>query len=271
MKRKITAGKPTQIKMRPPLRRDEDAMADITTYMVDQISSQFKNQALLALNKGTVDKFQDAQVGNFANVFLSLANSVSRKIKKRFSDSRLKKASDKILNSIDRETQKNLYSQVEKEIGIDARELIATEGLKSSINAQKLETQQWLKKIRDETLEEYTNNSLRAMAQGQTIDDVLAQYDDMTEKRKNHAQFTARNQVQNYNSMVQDVRARNLGLERGRWETAEDERVRPSHKDRQGKEFDLSKGCYSPIDGKWLKTGVDYNCRCTTIYVIPEG
>lgn len=257
--------------MRPPLRRDEDELAKLTKYMVEQISSQFKNQALLALNKSTVNKFEDSQVGNFATVFLGLANIVARKIKKRFSDARLQKASDKILNSIDKETQENLYLQVEREVGIDARELIATEGLKSAINAQKLETQQWLKKIRDETLEEYTNNSLRAMAQGQTIDDVLAQYDDMTEKRKNHAQFTARNQIQNYNSMVQDVRARNLGLTRGRWETALDERVRPSHKDRQGKEFDLKDGCYSSIDGKHLKTGVDYNCRCTTIYIIPEA
>jgi uncharacterized protein with gpF-like domain len=108
---------------------------------------------------------------------------------------------------------------------------------------------------------------------------VLEQYSGMVEKRKNHAKFTARNQIANYNSLVTKARAQNLGITSARWVTAHDERVRgnpsgkypnatPDHFWAEGKEFDLSIGLKFP-SGKTLLPGVDYQCRCTYELIIP--
>ena len=61
-----------------------------------------------------------------------------------------------------------------------------------------------------------------------------------------------------------------LGAKKGVWQTAEDEKVRPSHNDRNGKEFDLKEGLYSSLDGKKLLPGEDYQCRCTFFLVFED-
>ncbi|MDR9460064.1 MAG: phage minor head protein, partial [Dehalococcoidia bacterium] len=130
---------------------------------------------------------------------------------------------------------------------------------------------QWVKKLRDETLEEFTANSLRAMALGKNITEVMAEYDGVVGKRVDHAKFVARNQVNNYASLATKIRAQNLGITRAVWVTTKDARARESHKDRNGKEFDLDKGLYSSKDQEYLLPGVDYQCRCKARYIIPEG
>ncbi|MDH1085309.1 phage minor head protein [Pantoea brenneri] len=271
MKRPIVSDKPAAIAAPSSPKSHERKLAEATEYIVDQITKQFRNQALLALNVSTVDKFADAQTGNYASVFLKLANSVKRRLLKRFTNDRLTRLVKTIMQQVDKDARQKLYAQVEKHVGINVTQLVANEGLKSQTNALMLETVQWVKKIRDETLEEYTNNTLHAMTEGKSLDQILEQYDGLAEKRKNHAVFTARNQIQNYNAITTKLRVQNLGITRAVWKTAHDERVRSSHADRDGKEFDLSEGLYSSVDGKTLLPGIDFNCRCTATYIIPES
>ena len=240
------------------------------TYMLNQMERQFRNQAIKELKQKTVKKFEDAQVGNYARVFLKLANRVKRKLVKRFSDDRLDRMSDKIINAVDDRSKKQFYAQLEKAVGISSVQLMRKEGLTPEMNALKLETLQWVKKLRDETLEEFTNNTLHAMTQGKTIEEILQDYDQLAEKRKNHAEFLARNQIQNYNATATKLRAQKAGVKRAVWSTSNDERVRPAHEARDGKEFDLSEGLYSSVDGKSLIPGVDYNCRCTSVLVLDD-
>lgn len=270
MKRNLTADKPVKIRSPRYQKAQEREFQRLAERMVDIISKRFRNQAIKALNQTTVEKFADAQTGNYARVFLKLARKVSRKMVKQFDDDRISEFVHKILIKTDRANRSELYGMVEKRLGISSQELLATEGLRSTINALELETVQWVKKLRDETLELYTANTLRQMALGGSLEDVLAEFDGMEEKRKNHAKFTARNQIANYNSLVSKARAQNLGVEKAIWITARDERVRPCHEVRNGEEFDLDVGLYSSCDGKTLLPGVDYQCRCTYEFIIPE-
>ena len=271
MKRELKADK--EIKLRAPTapRAQERELSDIATYMVEQISKRFRNQALEGLNKGTVEKFADArQTGNYARVFIRLARSDRQKLLRQFSDDRIEKLVEKIGNKISDRNRKELYGLVEKRIGINSTELSNTEGLLADMNALNLETAQWVKKLRDETLEMYTANSLRAMTHGESLEEIMSQFDGMVEKRKNHAKFTARNQIANFNSMATKMRAQNLGITKAVWITSKDERVRECHKRRDGKEFELDKGLYSACDGQWLLPGTDYQCRCDYMLIVPE-
>lgn len=270
MKRELTAEKPTPIKAPKSPRAQENELGDAIEYMVSQMAQRFRNQVLNQLQVGTIDKFADAQAGNYASVLLRLAKQVKKKLLKQFDDQRIEAVSKQVLAKLDKKSKDEFYGKVAKVVGIDVQALIAKEGLKATTNALMLETAQWIKTLRDEALESFTNNTLFAMSQGESIDTIVSQFDDVVKTRKNHARFLARNQVQNYNSVTTKIRAQNLGIKKAVWETAGDERVRPSHEDREGKEFDLDTGLFSSVDGLYLLPGSDYNCRCTYTMIIPE-
>jgi SPP1 gp7 family putative phage head morphogenesis protein len=214
--------------------------------------------------------FEDAQTGNFASILLRLSKAASKSILKQFSNGRIDTITQAALGKLDKKSKEEFYKRVAAKTGINVADLIAKEGLKSTTNALVAETSQWIKTLRDDTFQKFTNNTLFAMSQGESLDTIVSQFDDVVSERKNHAKFLARNQVQNYNSITTKIRAQNLGITKAVWETAGDERVRPAHADREGKEFDLAEGLYSSDDGLYLLPGTDYNCRCTYTMIIPE-
>lgn len=270
MQRKISNPQGGQVRGVTSSKTYERQFQEVMERMVANMSRQWKNQVLLSLNKSTIEKFEDRQVGNYASVLLGLNRKAQRKLLKRFSNKSIERFVKKLLGKVNRRNAQQFYNTAEEAIGISSKELMATEGLSFQINALELETAQWAKKLRDETLEMYTANSLRVMAQGGSLVDVLANFEDMEEKRKNHAKMVARTQVSTFNSLVEKARAQTLGLEEAEWETSGDERVRPCHAVRNGKKFKLSEGLYSSCDKKFLLPGVDYQCRCTYRYVIPK-
>jgi SPP1 gp7 family putative phage head morphogenesis protein len=270
MKRQITAARPTPIKAPKSPRGIENQLADMIEFMVDQMAKRYRNQVLNKLQVSTVDKFADAQTGNFSAILLRLSRQAKKSILKQFSNDRIETISQQMLSKLDQKSKREFYERVAAKTGINITDLIAKEGLKATTNALMLETAQWIQTLRDDALQSFTNNTLFAMTQGESLDTIVEQFDDVVSERKNHAKFLARNQVQNYNSITTKIRAQNLGITKAIWETAGDERVRPSHEDREGKEFDLADGLYSSVDGLYLLPGTDYNCRCTYTMIIPE-
>ena len=288
MKRQITADKPTPIKAPKSPRGIENELASVIEFMVETMAKRFQNQVLNQIQVKTVEKFADeapdaadlealarykfadAQTGNFASVLLRLSKAAGKSILKQFSNGRIDTITQAALGKLDKKSKEEFYKRVAAKTGINVADLIAKEGMKSTTNALVTETSQWIKTLRDDTFQKFTNNTLFAMSQGESLDTIVSQFDDVVSERKNHAKFLARNQVQNYNSITTKIRAQNLGITKAIWETAGDERVRPSHEDREGREFDLAEGCYSSVDGEFLLPGIDWNCRCTYTLIIPE-
>lgn len=270
MKRQVTAARPTPIKSPKSPRGIENELAGMIEYMVETMAKRYKNQVLGKLHVATVDKFADAQTGNFAAILLRLSKAAQKSILKQFGNDRIETISQQMLGKLDKKSKEEFYKRVAAKTGINVTDLIAKEGMKSTTNALITETSQWIKTLRDDTFQKFTNNTLFAMSQGESLDTIVDQFDDIASERKNHAQFLARNQVQNYNSVTTKIRAQNLGITKAIWETSGDERVRASHNDREGKEFDLAEGCFSSLDGLYLLPGTDYNCRCTYTMIIPE-
>lgn len=238
--------------------------------MIEAMAKQYRNATLGSLHVSTINKFADAQSGNYATVFTKLAKNVQRKLLRRFSNQRIEAMVNKRLTEADKSNKARLYGKIAQRVGISATELAATEGMKATRNALIKETAQWIQKSRDETLQFFTSNTLASMTRGKGLDDLMSQFDDMTETRKNQAAFTAQNQINNYNSIMTKTRAQEVGITKAIWRTEGDDRVRDSHADREGKEFDLNVGCYSSLDGEYLLPQVDFNCRCDYEMVIPE-
>lgn len=193
-----------------------------------------------------------------------------KKLFKRFSNKRIKELSQRVLSKNDARSKKLFYERISKQMAIDPLTLMKKDGMTYDFNALVIETSRWAEKLRDETLEMYTANTLRAMTTGESLDSILSQYDGMVEKRRKHSEFTARNQITSFNSIMNKTRAQKLGVKKAVWISSSDERTRPSHEWRNGKEFDLNEGLYSSMDGKTLLPGTDYQCRCNYRFVLDD-
>lgn len=257
-------------KTQPPSKTATRQFESMVAGMVRAMGSQYKNQTLKELGKGDVEKFADAKSGNYAAVWLALAAKVERKLAKRFSNDKLEQAVKQHLDKQDKQSRAAFYAAVERATGVDSKTLLATDTTSESRAALILESTQWLKKMRDDTLEEWTANTLRQMTEGKGIGEIMQQFDGMVEKRRNHAKFVARTQINSFNGLMTKIRGQNLGIERAIWRTAKDERVRPCHKARDGKEYLLSEGLYSSCDGKTLHPGTDYQCRCSSVLILDD-
>ncbi len=274
------------VRTRGPSRALERKFQRFLSGMIATMATRFENNTFKKLNKKTVNKFadasntvtyngesfafNDAQVGNYASVFLSLSKKSRRMILKQFSDERIKKIVTDLLLRVKRNNADVLYSKIENITEISSARLAATEALKPQTNALILETVEWATKLRDDALNQFVADSLRGMAQGMGLDEVVENFNTLSNNRVTRAKMVARTQISTYNSLLTKIRAQNLGITKAVWITSRDERVRASHADRAGKEFDLSDGLYSSVDGKDLLPGVDYNCRCDYRLIVPS-
>ena len=244
--------------------------SELLETMINKMGQKFRKQVLEALHVSTIDKFADAQVGNYAVVFNKLAKQVTRKLLRQFSNDAIQEYSEKILNRANKYNRDETYKAMEKALGINLKQLVAQEALTPQINALIMETAEWVKRLRDETIQNFTANSLRAMSLGNDLTGVMKQFDLSLSKQKDAAKFIARNQLANFNGLLTKIRFQKVGVKKGMWRTSEDEKVRPCHRKRNNVIFPLNKGCYSSCDGKYLYPGTDYNCRCIMLAMLDE-
>ena len=270
MKREITLPEEKELKAAPYPRGLEKQFESLMRDMTEATVKQYRNETFKKLNKGTVEKFEDAQVGNWASIFSTLSNRAKAKIHKRFNKKRIRDRVSQILKSLNKSNQEVVFNEVEKSVGINANELIKTEGLKPQTNALIEESIEWVNRNLDETLSDLSANSLRIMAEGKPVEEVLEGFEQIANKRVESSKFVARNQIANFNSLTNKIRYQNLGITEAVWSTARDERVRPCHQVREGKKFKINEGLYSSCDGKTLLPGMDYNCRCIMKPIIPD-
>lgn len=252
----------------------EVKLCHFLNFMVNQTAVRFKNNVLLALNKGTVTKFSaydtalsDKQLGNYAQVVQKLANKVTKQINSQFSQKRLKKIIANILKNADK-MHKEITRDIFDDFGLDVGDLLG--GINPTVNAQIAIVLKWVIKQRNDTLTNLTNNSLQMMQAGASFRDVMKEVNSQKEFSLKKNKQIARAQMANFNSVLTRVRYGKLGIEEAIWVGANDERERASHKARNGKIFDLKKGLYSKIDGKTLFPAQDYGCRCSYKAVIPK-
>ena len=173
------------------------------------------------------------------------------------------------MHRANRDNQDRLYNSLERRIGVDRTELIKREGLQWQANARIEQVYEWVEKMRDETLEGFHRNTLQQMIEGRSIDEVIEAFENTASNRENHVQYLARTQIANFNSQMTRLRAQRLGIQKAKWITSEDERVRKCHAVRNDKKFDLEEGLYSSCDSKTLWPGSSHNCRCTYMLIIP--
>jgi SPP1 gp7 family putative phage head morphogenesis protein len=101
-----------------------------------------------------------------------------------------------------------------------------------------------------------------AIAQGKTTRETIKEInkrwgDVLKDKPKNRARLIARDQSGKFYGRMNQLRQTEIGVDKYRWRTVRDERVRESHRVKDGKIFSWNK---PPADTG--HPGEDYQCRC---------
>jgi SPP1 gp7 family putative phage head morphogenesis protein len=140
-----------------------------------------------------------------------------------------------------------------------------------------------IEKINNTTAEDMKSIINRGISQGKRPDIIRAELIRGTntkvalfKKTKNSAQFIGRDQVSKLNGQLERMRESDIGVSTYVWLTRGDDRVRPTHRNMEGRECVWhNSDVYIGDDGKFksregingvlLHPGQDFNCRCTAI------
>ena len=122
MKREISLPEEEVLKAAPYPRGPEKQFESLMRDMTKAIIQQYRNETFKKLNKGTIEKFEDSQVGNWASIFATLSNRAKAKINKRFNKKRIRDRVSEILKGINRANQEVVFNEVEKSVGINAND-----------------------------------------------------------------------------------------------------------------------------------------------------
>jgi SPP1 gp7 family putative phage head morphogenesis protein len=153
--------------------------------------------------------------------------------------------------------------------------------VKSSVESFKLSGDKTRERIEHRIVSGMTSGERHeSIARG--IEGLLSLKGDEQKSAKKRARFIARNTVSDTLGEINMVRQTSNGIDLYKWQTAEDERVRPTHEDLNGHIFSwhgtvtVNGTKYNQAsdpdfnDGAPTIPGKPYNCRCVGLAYIPE-
>ena len=99
--------------------------------------------------------------------------------------------------------------------------------------------------------------TLRGLRQGDRYEDIAEAIQERLDVTESKAALLARDQVSKLNGALTKHRQTAVGVEEYTWRTTGDDRVRPSHREHNGKKFR-----WDDPPAETGHPGEDYNCRC---------
>ena len=118
-----------------------------------------------------------------------------------------------------------------------------------------------IKSIKSDYLSQVETITYRGMRAGQRHEDIAREVKKRFGVTRNRAKLIARDQVNKFNGQLTQLRQQSAGIEKYRWWSAGDNRVRPRHQERDGNVYSWKD---SPIPGS------EISCRCTGAPVFNE-
>lgn len=189
-------------------------------------------------------------------------HSLKDKVNKIFTTTQSERAASSFVMNINRFNRHNLEQQM-KVKGIN---LVATEPwLKDFLHTKISENVAFIKSIHEDYFAKVENAVRDGVKQGRTIRHIREQLEEEVGISKNKAQFIAVDQAGTILGQMTAQRHQQIGVDKFKWLTSHDERVRDSHKALGNEVFSYDN---PPIvNGRVVLPGEDYRCRCVAIPV----
>ncbi|NMH83280.1 phage head morphogenesis protein [Heyndrickxia coagulans] len=175
-----------------------------------------------------------------------------------FASNEIRNICTRFLNAVNAQSKANIQQQA-RIIGIDPTqtEPWLDEFMRSSIN----ENVSYISTIRDEYFPKIEAIIYQGVKNGQSIKSIRDQLVERIGMTKNRAQFIAVDQTGSIFGQMTAKRHQEMGVNKFKWSTSHDDRVRQAHRVLDGKIF-----AYSDPPSEGLP-GTPYRCRCVAIPV----
>lgn len=106
---------------------------------------------------------------------------------------------------------------------------------------------------------------------GRRAESMIKYIQDNYQVSKRKARFLARQETSLLMSKFHETRYQDVGIQRYRWSTSNDERVRKDHKDLNNKIYDWSNPpIVDRVNGRRAHPGEDFGCRCVAIPILED-
>jgi SPP1 gp7 family putative phage head morphogenesis protein len=164
---------------------------------------------------------------------------------------------------VDQANKQRFYKAMENAVGVNLNNVLQNEGLEDIMYSTTKENVALIKTIPEEYFKQIEGIVFRGTVQGRDATSMIKQITELGHSTEKRARLIARDQTSKLNSALNQQRSQNLGIEEYIWRTANDERVRDTHKSKNGKTFrwdDPPKDTGHP--------GQDIQCRCVAQAII---
>ncbi len=187
------------------------------------------------------------------------------RLRKSYSDinTNARIVSESFVTNSEQVNKQRFYSSMEDAVGVNLQSIIQNEGLEDILVATTRENVGLIRSIPEEYFKKIESIVFTGTTQGNAAGSMIKQIQKTGKVTDNRAKLIARDQSSKLNSALTQQRAQNLGVEEYVWRTAGDERVRESHRTKNGKVFrwdDPPKDTGHP--------GQDIQCRCVAQPII---
>lgn len=168
-----------------------------------------------------------------------------------------------ILNlSTDRHTDQWL-SRVKSTLGIDLAAVISKNDLNELVSIARERNAALITKLSDETRARIAGNVYDNITQGGSAKTLAGKLTESFGFSRKRAKLIARDQTAKFNSDLTKLRQEQAGIDSYEWSTSGDERVRPTHRENDGKIFRWD----TPPE-RTGHPGHDIQCRCVALAVV---
>lgn len=174
-----------------------------------------------------------------------------------FTPERMRRTTKKWLDQINIFNRSNLGDQIKRVRGLDTTQIepLIDDFLQAAIT----ENVSYISTIPQQYHGRISAVIQHGVKNGQRMPDMAKEIRAVYDVTERQARFIAVDQTSSITGQLTERRHRAAGVTKFVWRTSEDERVRESHKDFNGKEYSYAEGA----GPKKLKPGQDYRCRCT--------
>nr|DAY67406.1 MAG TPA: Minor capsid component [Caudoviricetes sp.] len=205
------------------------------------------------------------------------SDDIISEVTARFNNSRVREAAlnevRRIMGSVDNIAKQNMNKAFKNCLGVDVF-MRNSELLEKITNEWYASQSQLINSIVSTYTDKLGTIISNAVQRGSLYKDVYADVKHLYDITDNRAKFIARNEIGNLNAITTKNRQKEAGINCYEWSTSRDERVRESHREKEGNLYYWNRSTPREINGRKvypspaLHPGMDYNCRCVAIPII---
>jgi len=176
----------------------------------------------------------------------------------RILDSEAEKIARQMADRTNEFNREKFVKNINKAIGVDVTDILADSNIEGALNSSVQANVSLIKDMPQTQIDRIQSIVMQGVDGGHDFFSIKKQLRKVDGISKRRARLIARDQVSKLNGALNQIRQDDLGITHYIWRTSEDERVRETHQENNGKRF-----AWDSPPAETGHPGEDIQCRCT--------